>query len=335
VLIADDIRAGGGNLRNAFDVSANGVLVYRAGGNGRFQLTWFTSEGKPERIALEPGENGPFELSPDEKRVVVEIGNGDDRELWLKDLGSGALSKITSARGADRSAVWSPDGRRIAFLHFDGNKSTLLQTVIGSGVLTAVPGDNARTIVHQWTSDGKSLLTSSGGLTSGGSSLNLVTLPEDGAQPAVPAKVKTLFSAEYGTSGFQISPDDRWVAYASQESGAPHIVVAAFPGFTDRRQISTAPATQPRWRSDGKELFFVQRDAKLMAVDITTKGATLDVGPIRPLFQATAAVGALAAYMYAPSRDGRRFLVRDLVGTNQAGVEPLYVVMYWTSLVAH
>ena len=89
------------------------------------------------------------------------------------------------------------------------------------------------------------------------------------------------------------------------------------------------------WRPDGKELFFVQRDLKFMAVDITTRGSTLDVGPIRLMFPVTAGIGALQARTYAVTRDGRRFLIRDLAGTNQGAVEQLYLVMNWTSLVAH
>jgi Tol biopolymer transport system component len=330
VLIADDVRSGGANGRNAFSVSTNGVLAYRAGGSGRFQTTWYTREGKQDGIVLEPGENGPIELSPDEKRLVVEIGTGDDRDLWLKDLTSGTLSRITSATGADRSAVWSPDGRRIAFVHADGNTVRLLETVIGSGTLTPVSSDETQTALHQWTSDGKSLLTGAGG------SVNLVALPEAGASAAT-AKPKTLFTAAYLTHEFRISPDGKWIAYMSQESGSPHVFVATFPGFTDRRQISTASAAQPMWRPDGKELFFVQRDLKFMAVDITTRGSTLDVGPIRLMFPVSAGIGALQARTYAVTRDGRRFLMRDLAGANQAAaaVEPLYLVMNWTTLVAH
>jgi len=330
-LIADDVRSGGANGRNAFSVSTNGVLAYRAGGSGRFQTTWYTREGKQDGIVLEPGENGPIELSPDEKRLVVEIGTGDDRDLWLKDLTSGTLSRITSATGPDRSAVWSPDGRRIAFVHTDGITARLVQTVIGSGTLATVPSDERQVALHQWTSDGKSLLTGGAG------SVNLVALPEDGASAAGTGKPKTLFTAAYVTHEFQISPDGKWIAYMSQESGVPHVFVATFPGFTDRRQISTASAAQPMWRPDGKELFFVQRDLKFMAVDITTRGSTLDVGPIRLMFPVTAGIGALQARTYAVTRDGRRFLIRDLAGANQAAaeLEPLYLVMNWTSLVAH
>jgi Tol biopolymer transport system component len=222
-------------------------------------------------------------------------------------------------------AVWSPDARRIAFVHSDGNTSRLVETVIGSGTLTPVPGGDGQTFMHQWTSDGKSLLTGAAG------SLNLVALQE-GTSAGTAAKPKTLFNAPYLTNEFQIAPDGKWVAYMSQESGQPHVFVATFPGFTDRRQISTDSAAQPMWRSDGKELFFVTRDFKLMAVDIAARGSSLDVGPIRLLFPVSAGIGALQARTYAVTRDGRRFLMRELAGNNQAA-EQLHLVMNWTSLV--
>ena len=328
VLIADDVRTGGANGRNAFTVSANGVLAYRAGGTGRFQMTWYTRDGKPDGSVLEAGDNGPFDLSPDGKRLAVEIGTGDDRDLWLKDLVNGTLSRITSAPGSDRSAVWSPDSQRIAFVHEEGAKLALLETAIGSGTLTTVPSDGTQTTVHQWTSDGKTLLTSQGTR-----SLNLVALAGEGIPTSATGKPKMLFSTTYQTGTFQVSPDGKWIAYTSQETGSAQVVVATFPGFTDRRQISIAPSAQPVWRSDGKELFFIQRDFKLMAVDVTTRSSTLDSGPIRMLFPVSAAVGTLQARTYAVARDGRRFLIRDLAGTNQVTAEQLYVVMNWTSLV--
>jgi eukaryotic-like serine/threonine-protein kinase len=327
VLVTDDVRSGGGNGRNAFTVSANGVLAYRAGGSGRFLLTWYTREGKPDGTVLEAGENGPFELSPDEKHLVVEIGTVDDRDLWLKDLVSGALSRITSAPGTDRSAVWSPDSRRIAFFHAQGEKYSLLQTAIGSGKFTPAADDRTQTVVHEWTSDGKSLLTGVGG------SLNLVALADESTSSAVTSKPKTLFTATYSTSQFRTSPDGKWIAYTSQETGVPQVVVATFPGFTDRRQVSTAPAAQPLWRADGKELFFIQRDGKLVALDITTRGSTIEFGPIRALFPVGAANLALLSRSYAVTRDGQRFLVRDFAGANQASAEQLYMVMNWTALV--
>jgi Tol biopolymer transport system component len=182
--------------------------------------------------------------------------------------------------------------------------------------------------VHQWTSDGKILLTSQGTR-----SLNLVALAGEGIPTSATGKPKMLFSTTYQTGTFQVSPDGKWIAYTSQETGSAQVVVATFPGFTDRRQISIAPSAQPVWRSDGKELFFIQRDFKLMAVDVTTRSSTLDSGPIRMLFPVSAAVGTLQARTYAVARDGRRFLIRDLAGTNQVTAEQLYVVMNWTSLV--
>jgi Tol biopolymer transport system component len=122
------------------------------------------------------------------------------------------------------------------------------------------------------------------------------------------------------------------VAYTSNESGQPEISVATFPGFTDRRQISTGGigAVQPLWRADGRELFFVTRNAKLMSVDVMA-GATLATGPVRELFQAVVSSSAVIQ-SYAATRDGKRFIVREQTRLEDA-VEQLFVVTNWTSLV--
>ena len=135
----------------------------------------------------------------------------------------------------------------------------------------------------------------------------------------------------YGIDTVRVSPDGKWVAYMTFESGQPEINVASFPAFTDRRQISTGAAVQPLWRGDGKELFFLARDQKLMAVDVKA-GSTLETGPVRTLFQTS--VNPIAqAHFYAATRDGQKFLIREPVRTNNGAVEQLYVVTNWTSLV--
>jgi dipeptidyl aminopeptidase/acylaminoacyl peptidase len=146
-------------------------------------------------------------------------------------------------------------------------------------------------------------------------------------------KAQEVLNEPYAMDTFQVSPDGKWVAYVSLESSQPEIIVASFPAFTDRRQISTggAGAVQPRWRADGRELFFVTRDQRVVAVDVKA-GATLETGPVRTLFQATINT-AFQVHMYAVTRDGKRFLIREPVGRETGVVEQLYVVTNWTSLL--
>ena len=325
ISIAEEVRSGGGNGRNAFTVSDNGVLAYRAGGSGRFQLTWYVRDGKRTDVAQEAGENGPFELTADDRLLAVEIGTGDERDLWVKDLTTGVLSPGTTARGADRAPVWSPDARRLAYIHEEGTQRVLRQTTIGSGKHTEIKSDGKQVMIHGWMADGKFLLTSTG------RDVTLLPVPGDGELGAN-AKPQTLFSESYQTSQFRVSPDGKLVAYTSQESGQTAVILATFPTFADRRQISSANAAQPLWRSDGKELFFLGRNATLMAVDVKT-GPPLEIGPVRTMFQVTPGAGSIQSHTYAASRDGQRFLFRDVAGISQAAVEQLHVVTNWTSLL--
>ena len=320
VPIAEDVRAGGANGRNAFSVSETGVMVYRGGG-GTFQIRAYTRDGKPGDIVLPPGQFGGFILSPDESRLVVPRGTGTTRDLWMRDLPSDVLSPLTTATGAEYDAIWSPDSRRIVYTHTDGNTTTWRYTSIGSGRHTSLPGE-VKGQLETWTPDGQFLVVGDRGTVS------LIPAPhEDGS--AVGAKPQTVFNEKYNVDQITISPDGKWVAYMSLESGRPFVNVAAFPSFTDRRQVSTDGATQPLWRADGRELFFLGVDQTLRSVDVEA-GSALRIGPIKTLFQ-TNATTSTAVHMYAVSRDGTRILIREPEG-NKA-TEPLYIVTNWTSLI--
>jgi Tol biopolymer transport system component len=329
VSIAEDVRSGGTNGRNAFAISATGVLAYRGGGSlGNFEVGWYTRDGKPESVVLEPGEFGQLELSPDDKRLTILRGTGNERDLWLKDLTSGVFSRLTTATGSEIDPIWSPDSRRVGYISFDGNKRTLYETLIGSGKHTEVPtrlkGDFAW---EGWTPDGKQLVIRVR------SAVSLIPAPQESTSASGEGPARTVFNEAYGIDQVRISPDGKWVAYMSLESGQPEINVASFPAFTDRRQISigTDGAVQPLWRADGKELFFIGRDQTLMAVDVKP-GATLETGMVRPLFR-TGITTSSQVYLYAVARDGKRFLIRQAAGREGGQVEQLNVVTNWMALV--
>lgn len=161
--------------------------------------------------------------------------------------------------------------------------------------------------------------------------VSLIPAPEESGKAPEP-KAQTVLTTGYRVDQFSVSPDGKWVAYMSEETGRPEINVAAFPAFTDRRQISTAVGLQPLWRADGKELFFLgAADRKMMAVDIKS-GAKLETGPVRELFQ-SAAIPNSQLRTYAVTRDGQRFLVMEPPGVSNTTIEPLYVISNWPALV--
>jgi len=320
--IADGIRNASVNGRNSFSVSANGVLAYRSGGSNDASLVWYMRDGKPAGVAVPSGVRSEISLSPDDTRVVLRRGGANATNLWLLELSTGVLSRLTSGSASDSQAVWSPDSRRIAFVRSGSAGSEVRETVIGSGKETLVYSDGVTNRLEDWTRDGKLLVRA-------GNTVSTITLPPEGSGKQA-AKPELLLDAPWPKDEFRISPDGKWVAYVSQESGAPEINVAAFPSFTNRRQISTAGGVEPLWRGDSRELFFLDNMNDLIAVEVTA-GTILETGPLRPLFRSSA-IFNFATHQHAVTRNGQRFLNMEQQ-RGGTGVEPLYVITNWTSLI--
>ena len=329
VTIAEDVRSGGANGRNAFAVSSNGMLAYRGGGSGgNGQVTIYRRDGKADATIIERGDTGAVALSPDDKYLVVIRGANLERNLWLKDLATGVFAPLTSTPGPERDPVWSPDSRRVAYLHDEAGKPLLFETTIGSGRQDAIAAEGPRAL-HDWTPDTKFLLASPG--TAGQASLHLLNAPDQGTAGSSVAKPQVIFKETYATSQFRVSPDGKWVSYTSQQSGQPEINVATFPAFTDRRQISSGGGAQAQWRRDGNELFFLGRDQTMKAVAVKS-GASLELGPVETLFPAPVGLNQFT-FTYAVNRDGTRFFVREPYSQTGSAPEPLHIVTNWTSLV--
>jgi dipeptidyl aminopeptidase/acylaminoacyl peptidase len=174
-----------------------------------------------------------------------------------------------------------------------------------------------------WSADGKFILyTSTGGPTAS----DLFVLPLSGDRKPIPF-VNTQFTETPG----QFSPDGKWVAYVSNESGRNEVYVAPFPGPGGKRQVSTAgasqPASQPRWRRDGTEIFYIAADMKLMAAAVDGRGASFEVGAVKPLFDTRAATGLRSTY--AATADGQRFLINR--APEQTASAPITVVVNWAA----
>jgi Tol biopolymer transport system component len=329
VTIADGVRSGAGNGRNAFSVSATGMLVYRETTSGEpGQVTWYTRAGTPAGTVLPPGDFTEIQLSPDERRLAVMRGDGIQIDLWVKDLESGVLSRLTSADGREGEPTWSPDSRRVAYIHVRDGKRTLHETTIGSGKHLPILTEDVGSIwMDDWTADGRHLVLHG----DGGGRVYLVPRPLDGSAASGPLTPQKVFDERYGVDLVRVSPDGKWAAYTSVESGRAEVVIASFPAFTDRRQISSGGGVQPLWRADGRELFFLAAPQTLSAVDVSPNGET---GPVRELFP-TSVIPATGTNFYAVSRDGQRFLLREPAETADGTVvASLHVVTNWPSLLA-
>lgn len=268
----DSLAVGG------FAVSAAGPIAYRAGGNAARQLTWFDRTGKAEGVAGEPDATmRNAELSPDGRRVVVQrtvLGNSD---IWLQDLLRGGLTRLTFDATTDINPVWSPDGTRVAFSSVRTDVVDLyVKPSNGSGTEERLVKSSNSNVAQAWSPDGRWLMYYEVNPTTG---RDLWALDmTDGRAPRVFANTP----AEEVPA--QFSPDGRLVAYQTNESGRFEVVVRPFPDGAGKWQVSTGGGVSPRWRADGRELYFLAPDTMLMAVPVSAAGPSFEAGTPVALF---------------------------------------------------
>ena len=312
-------------FRARFSVSSSGLLVYESIGAGNRQLLWFDRGGKPLGAVGPPGAYVELDLSPDDRRVAAnrndpQTGNAD---IWLFEPARGASSRFTFHPAIDTGPVWSPDGSRIVFRSSrDGPWNLYQKLASGAGeeeLLLKTSGNKRPT---GWSRDGRFLLYSELDPNTG---WDLWVLPMEGERKPIPV-LRTEFDEQWG----RFSPDGKWIAYQSNESGKGEIYVRAFspaqPAGGGRWEVSTGGGELPRWRGDGKELFYLAPDRKLMAVEVKA-GTSFETGIPRALFQTRTMVGSFTRY--AVTADGRRFLINSEM--EEVISAPATVVVNWTA----
>jgi Tol biopolymer transport system component len=316
---------GSGDLGLAsFSVSRNGVLVYREGELTGTRLVWLDRAGKETTLLDAVADYRDTSFSPDGTRVAYDMSdnvNSTRGDVWIRDVARGVSSRFTFDATAEVNPMWSPDGRRIAFTSRAKGTGDLM-VKDASGTREAEPllmSASEEKYISDWSKDGKQILYSVRG--DGHQGWDIFALPLEGDRTPRPI-VKTTFNEAWAT----LSPDGRYMAYQSNESGRNEIYVHEFPEARNKWQISTSGGTQVHWRGDGKELFY-RAGTALMAVPVTT-GETFTIGsPVKLFDTRFAAVTARGHYRVWP--DGQRFLVlaplaRDLE-------RPAAVVLNWAS----
>jgi eukaryotic-like serine/threonine-protein kinase len=303
--------------------AAGKTLVAQTGmgkGVNKSQLIWFDRRGK------QLGTVGPAELvanpkiSPDGRRVAVDQTDTDGRHvnIWIHELTSDAASRLGFGPWLEQVAVWSPDGKQVVYtanekLFFslymknaDGSGSA--QNILDLGTPQQGPWD--------WSRDGKYLLARKD------RELWYMTMADRQARPLLrsPSLIRNA----------QFSPDGKFVAYASGETGNWEVYVSPFPGFGSKWQISRGGGEEPRWRRDGNELFYIARDGRLMAADVKS-GAGFEAGSPIALFQThpRQPISAMDFFSYDVTSDGQKFLVNTRVDTSNSA--PLSVILNWAS----
>ena len=304
-----------------FSVGAGGVIAYRsASPNSR--LLWFDRMGRQLDSFPGAGDWHHPRLSPDEKSMLIEKTDPSTgrHTIWILDLLRGTSSRlITDPYGAHQPG-WSPDGRRIVFSSNRlGGLALFVTRSDGSGDPEPVLPGEEFAYVADWSADGRFLLYE----VSRAGNQDLWLSPFDGDRTPYPF----LSSPARETQG-QFSSSGTWIAYTSDESGSPEVYVRRFPDTGTKWRISTHGGAQGRWRHDGKELFYLALDGRLMAVDIKATSSSFEAGVPHALF-VTGITGSFVDRFnqYVVTRDGQRFLVnRSDEDENSA---PITVVMHW------
>jgi hypothetical protein len=310
-------QVGQGQLGIRFSASDTGVLAYASWGwSTNVQVRWYSREGKRLASVGESGLYRQIALSPDEKRVAIERVDPkvSSNDIWLLELTTGVLEPLTLSSLNEGDPVWSPDGRRVVFGSNRNGRAALYWKVVGGGdeELLFQPAESL--FAEQFYGGGRFLLC----LSNNGRTFQSVPLTGE-------RKPTILYPTDFVKDEPHVSPDERWVAYGSSQSGRWEIYTAKFPSFDERRQLSKSGGVQPRWRKDGRELYYISPDGKVMAADVKS-GASLEIGAPRELFQIPFRPEPIL-HQYAVSGDGRRFLIAEPIGESNREIT---VVLNWT-----
>lgn len=326
VVVADPVGVDANVYAAAVSVSTSGLVAYRSGGPSRRQLAWFDRSGRPAGAVGQPDENdllGP-ELSPDGHRVAVFRSIRNTRNVWLLDVDRGVSTPFTDDPSSAQNPRWSPDGGRIAFQSVLGDRPGLYVwplSAAGSKELL-VPGV---AIPNDWSPDGRFLVYTT---TDPKTRDDLWTMPLAGDRKPAPFAV-----GNDDESSAQFSPDGRWIVYRSNETGRFEIYVQPFPGPGAKIPVSIDGGTEPRWRANGREIFYISPDAKMMAVSFQSSGSTPEIGKPVTLFQTRKVRGGTSNVLqqYDVSQDGR-FLIN--VNADESVASPIMLIMNWKLLAA-
>jgi Tol biopolymer transport system component len=315
-----------------FSPSANGLLLYAEGAAKNRQLVWFDRDGK--QVGAVPGEDAyaGIALSRDGKKLSYYL-DGTGFDVWDFDIARGVKIPLTFGASSGQGnlyPVWSPDGKYVAYTSYrDGKYGLYQKSADGSGEETLLlEGIDHFRVPTSWSTDGKFLVyhegvsgrTYANGVPGGWSIWVLPLFDDHKAYPFI----QTTFSAREAS----FSPDGKWLAYCSNESGEYRVYVVPFPGPGGKWQVSLGDGRDPLWRRDGKEIFYLSADNKLMAVKVETSGGSFAAGGARVLFDSHS-YGVFGRYDV--SADGQRFVV-VYEGRNRTSTTLTSVVNWTTDL---
>jgi len=306
--------------------ASEGLLVYASAFAAPSQLVWLDRNGKPIRSLGDPGLYQTPRLSPDGRKVAVCVLDltGNISEIWVYDTSTGVGSKFAFGSWSNNFPVWSPAGDRIIFGSDRKAKGVRwdlwTRALDGSSEEVFLESPDQR-FPQDWSRDGR-FISFSTIRAQGKRNVQLWILNTAGERRVFPFATEALFQA-----GGRFSPDGRWIAYDSNESGKFEVYVRPFPGPGGRWQVSTAGGGGPRWRRDGKELFYLALDNKIMAIPVSADSTFHAGSPVALFAVHPSSIGPV----YDVSADGQRFLVNS--ASADQGSPPLSLVVHWPALL--
>jgi len=333
VPIAQPVATDSTIWRSAFSVSTTGVLAHRTILAARRQLVWVDRAGARVEAVGGIDENNQLSLSlsPDGRRIGVQRTAQGAPHTWIFDSGRDVAVRFRDDPAPDARLAWSPDGSRLVFLTAVQGRQMLVEKPIsgGAGDEKILLSSGQSLMPLDWSSDGRFLLFSMSEEKTG---WDIWALPLTGEGKAFPV-LQTQSNEELG----QLSHDCRWIAYQSNESGRTEVYVQPFRGRGAKLAVSTGGGIAPRWRRDGRELFYIAPDGAMMAVPLhaSVDGHTLETGVPVKLFRdpivggGSMLIGGMQQYAVAPN--GQRFLINMAISETTA--PPITVVLNWTSVL--
>jgi eukaryotic-like serine/threonine-protein kinase len=325
VPVAEQVQMNLAEVRACFSVSENGVLIFQSGTRGaQTPLFWFDRDGKRDAKQSEAVYGASPHISPDGQKIAVmlfdvQIGSTD---IWLYDSNLTRKTRFTFDPGFDNNPVWSPDGRSLVF---NSDRRTRLKYDL---YLKDASGARNEELLFEsdeykrptsWSRDGRFISYVVGdGPTSKG---DIWILPLEGERKPFPL----IQTPQIDEERARFSPDGRFVAYDSDESGKRQVYVTPFPGPGGKQQVSTDGGEDAVWRGDGRELFFIS-EGKMMTAEVKPNGSGLDIGNARLLFDAVTGFGPGTHYDVTP--DGKRFIIAAI---GEGGAAPMNLVINWTA----
>jgi Tol biopolymer transport system component len=330
VPIAEPLQTGG----PSFSASENGVLIFRRSQGGRL-LTWSDREGKPQGTAGDAGSIWSPRISPDQKSVVFFQSGGISLNIWLFDMERGTSTPFTLGPEAAMYPVWSPDGSGIAYFVRRPNEALVIERSaggMGNETVLYRSTDSIGYASQSWSPDGRWMVLLN--LFSGGFSLLPMGAEGSGGERKLIPFPENPFEGRHPS----LSPDGRWLLYSSMQTGGREVFVESMPeqmggaAIGVKRQVSIAGGTQPSWSADGKEIFYIAADSKMMSVSFDSGPASVKLGVPKPLFQ-TRAEFDVVPRQYDTSVDGKRFLLAQPL-EDSASV-PITVIVNWPALLKH